>query len=265
MKINLLTACIALGAAFMLLTSSMRDPNNPPVGKTGAPSETTCAQSSCHSGGAYTGTVTISGVPDTVLYGHTYSITVKNTSNAVRAGFELTCLDSLNAKCGTLTSASGVSIGNGSGRQYARQSTPKNLSGGAASWTFNWTAPAAAAGKKATFYFVSLCANSNGQKSGDNVLTSNKPIVFTQVSPVTEPLAADNVKIYPTQVTDVLHIDLQQASQGKIFIFNTEGQLVVEQVLTETNTLDISHLKAGSYVAKVQTSAGASARKFVKF
>lgn len=87
----------------------MRDPNNPPTARTGAPGETTCGASGCHSGGTYTGSVTISGVPDTIVANQSYTVNLTNTSNAIRAGFELTCLDNSNAKCGTLSTGSGTS------------------------------------------------------------------------------------------------------------------------------------------------------------
>ena len=126
---------LLLLSVWYISTSSRKDPNNPPLARTGAPGETTCGASGCHSGGTFTGTVTISGIPDTISANTSYSVTLTNTSNAVRAGFQLTCLDSLNAKCGSLTNGTGTSTGSQSstGRQYIRQSAPKALSNGAAS------------------------------------------------------------------------------------------------------------------------------------
>ena len=265
MNKKLLFLSVILLGLFTLLTSSKRDPNNPPTGKTGAPAETTCAQSGCHSGGAYTGTVTITGVPDTVVYNQTYPITLKNASNAVRAGFELTCLDSVNVKCGTLTSATGVSIGSGSNRQYARQSTPKNLSGGSASWTFNWKAPATAAGKKATFYFVSLCANGNGGKSGDNVLLGTKAIVFASpASGTSTPLGVADLKFFPTQATDFVQVELLKSNSGKITIFDLSGKIALQENLDASTAIAVSTLKPGAYWAKIETSAGSATKKFIK-
>ncbi len=264
MKINALSLFFALGIIFTLFTSSMRDPNNPPTGKTGAPGETTCAQSSCHSGGAFTGTVTITGVPQTAIFGQVYPLTVTNTSNAIRAGFQLTCLDSLNAKCGTLSTATGVSVANGNSRQYARQSQPKNLSGGSTSWTFNWTAPATVIGNKATFYFVSLCSNSNGQKTGDNVLVSSKPFVLALTSATEEVLTSADIKLFPTQVADVLHVELMKADQGYLSIFTTAGRLMFEKSLVSSNVVALDQLNAGTYLARIQTSAGSVVKKFVK-
>lgn len=264
MKFNILSLSLSLGTAFILFTSA-RDPNNPPTAKTGAPGETTCAQSGCHTGGTFTGTVTVTGVPDTVLFGHVYPVTITNASNAARAGFELTCLDSLKVKCGVLTSAAGVNVTTSAGRQYARQSAPKNLSGGSASWTFNWTAPATAGGNKGTFYFVSLCSNNNGQKTGDNVLVNSKPIVFTQVSPTAEPKRSVSFKLYPSEVSDLLHVDLLDAQTGKMYVFNASGALMLQQNIEANNAINVAAWNTGTYLVKVETTSGSVVRKFVKY
>ncbi|MEO6040037.1 MAG: choice-of-anchor V domain-containing protein, partial [Saprospiraceae bacterium] len=121
-----LFGCVALWG---MLTSTLRNPNNPPLGNTGAPSETTCQKSGCHASvGNFTGTVSLSGLPDTVAPDQTYMVTLTQTSNAVKAGFQLTCLDAANTKCGTLTAGAGSSLGTLSSRQYVRQSAAKTLS-----------------------------------------------------------------------------------------------------------------------------------------
>lgn len=86
------TFCLAI--LWFSLSSTIKDPSDPPMGNTGAPGETTCAQTGCHSGGVYTGTVALTGVPDTVTANTSYTLTLTNTSNAPRAGFQLVCLDS---------------------------------------------------------------------------------------------------------------------------------------------------------------------------
>jgi hypothetical protein len=253
MKINTLLASGLLFVAWQMLTGAKIDPNNPPTGKTGAPGETTCQQSGCHGGGSFAGTVTITGVPDTVLPNTTYPITLKNTSNATRAGFELTCLDNANAKCGTLTSAAGVSIGTGAAsKQYARQSAPKTLSGGAASWTFNWKSPAAASGNVAKFYFVSLCANGNGGTSGDNVLTGTKQVVLATPSGTEETKLAESIKVFPVPAKDVMNIQLPDQKIGALSLFDMAGHQVLSAQLETANTLNISQLPAGRYLARIQ-------------
>lgn len=265
MNFKILSASAILVSALLLLSNTRRDPNNPPAGRTGAPGETTCGASGCHSGGSYTGTVGISGVPDTVAPNTTYTITLTNTSNAVRAGFELTCLDGSNAMCGTLIAGSGCSIGSGTGgRKYARQSSPKLLSNGSTSWTFTWKSPASASSNVATFYFVSLCANNNNQKTGDNPILATKPVVFNTITPVVEPANEAKVKIYPTVLTKgTLNIELLEAMSGKLILLDAQGKQVLESTLSNTNNLNISNLPKGMYIANITADGKTAVKKLI--
>jgi hypothetical protein len=181
-------AIVCIGFLFQIGATRKVDPNNPPVGNTGAPDETTCQQSGCHNGGSFAGTVAISGLPDSVYADTTYSITVTQTSNATRGGFQLLCLTAQLKNCGTLTAATGVNIGTKTvnSRKYARQSQPKNLTGGAVSWTFPWKAPSTLLPDSITFYSVSLAANGNGKESGDNVLKTSRKVYMKPLSTATQ-------------------------------------------------------------------------------
>lgn len=268
MRLNTLLTSFALLSGWYLLTSTIKDPNNPPVARTGAPGESTCAASGCHSGGTYTGSVTISGIPDTVVANTTYSVTLTQTSNAVRGGYQLTCLDGNNAKCGTLTAATGTSIGtnNATGRQYARQSTPKTLSNGAASWTFSWKAPASATGNVAKFYFVSLAANGNGQKTGDNLFIAADTMAFvTAVSAVSTPEATANVKVYPSVATEILNVELNEANSGVVKIINLQGRVCATYTLQAgKNTIPVASLPGGYYIARIEAEGKTAAKRFVR-
>ncbi|MBL7808507.1 MAG: T9SS type A sorting domain-containing protein, partial [Saprospiraceae bacterium] len=209
--------------------------------------------------------VSISGVPDTVTANASYTITLTNASNAARAGFQLTCLDNANAMCGTLTAGAGVNIGSGAAqKKYARQSSPKLLSNGTASWSFTWKAPATASGNKATFYFVSLCANNNGQKTGDNVLVSTKPIVFQTTSASAEPKQEAAVSFFPTLVQqNVIQINLLEDEKGRLQIFDNQGKIVLEQVLAKDNTVNTNPLPKGLYTALIETEGKKAVKKFI--
>ncbi len=263
MKIKSLTVALALFATWNMLTGSMRDPNNPPAGRTGAPGETTCAASGCHSGGTYTGTVAISGIPDTITANQSYTITLTHTSNAVRAGFELTCLDNANAKCGTLTAGTGTSLATSGGRQYVRQSAPKTLSNGSTSWTFTWKAPASISGNQATFYFASLAANGNGKNTGDNPLLGTKNIVLLPTVAAHEPDNAGLANVYPVAANDVLNIDLLQGSKGRLNVFDMQGKMEMQVDLVQNNQLNISQLEKGLYIAQIAIDGKTVVKKFV--
>ncbi len=253
--------------SWLFLTNASKDPNNPPTGRTGAPGETTCAQSSCHNGGAFTGTVSLTGIPDTVVAGQTYTLTLTNASNAVKAGFQMTCWDANNTMCGTFTApnGSGVNIGSGAGtKRYARQSSPKTLSAGSASWTYSWKAPTTAAGNKATFYYVTLCANGTGNSSGDNVLQASKSVVLKAASANQDVLETSAYTFYPTLITNgTLFIEIKEADQGQLIVYNTQGKIVKKQVIASYNQLDVSHLLSGAYTAQIQVNDKIAIKKFI--
>lgn len=264
MKIKL--TLLAFSAILCLSLNSFKlDPNNPPIGRTGAPGETTCGASGCHSGGTFAGTVTISGVPDTVVANQAYSVTLTQTSNAVRAGFQMTVLDGNNTMCGTFTAGSGCSIGSnsGNGRKYMRQSSPKNLSNGSASWTFTWKAPATVNNELIHFYFVSLAANGNGNDNGDKVLVNTKEVRLPAiVSAVETPEFAGKIKMYPVPAHDQVTIDMQ-GRQGQLSLYNVQGKLALQTAVSGTAQIDVSALEKGVYIAKISIDGQEASKKLV--
>lgn len=264
MKNKSFLGALLLLSVWSLLTASLRDPNNPPTGRTGAPNETTCGAAGCHTGGTYTGTVVLSGIPDTVVPNQSYTITLTHTSNASRAGFELTCLDGSNLKCGTLTNGSGTSTATSASRQYIRQASPKTLVDSTTSWTFTWKAPAVAAGNKATFYFVSLAANGNGERTGDNVLQATKTVAVLNPSVATnEATATQWVKLYPTVVQDELQVQLLDSNTGTLEIFDQQGRLALHTNLSALNTISVRDLPKGLYLARIGAKGKLVTQKFV--
>lgn len=250
----------ALLVLFVSLTSTKKDPSNPDPGNTGAPGETTCAKSSCHSGGTFTGTVTIAGVPDTILANTTYAITLTQASGATKAGFQLTCLDNANAKSGTLTTATGVNVTTSGGRQYARQSAAKTISGGMASWTFSWKSPATVPAAGVTFYFSSLAANGNGKESGDNVLLGTKKAAAqTTLSSDGLTEEAAFAKIYPTILTETVTVENSDAKPVELTIFDQNGRALARQTVQNgRQELSVSTLPKGVFVAKLASADGRS-------
>lgn len=239
--------------AFLLitvLTSSKFNPSNPPLAKTGAPGESTCQESGCHGGGSFTGMVALSGIPDTIVPGTVYNITLTHTSNAARAGFELTVLDSLNVKAGALTASSGSNIANSGGRSYLRHSTFKTLSAGMAAWTFKWTAPATAAGDEVTFWFTSLAANGNGNTAGDNVIKSSKKVIFDKTTATSEPDLSSQFKIYPNPAKSSINISMP-VENAELELWTLDGKLAQSKSISNNSSIDISSLISGSYIAKI--------------
>jgi hypothetical protein len=253
MKFNLLRTSALFLCTWVALTASIKNPNNPPVASTGAPGESTCAKSGCHAGGSFTGTTTVTGIPDSILPNTTYAITLTNTSNAVKSGFQITSLSSTNAMTGTFTAATGVNIGsqNSTGRKYARQSAPKTLTAGTTSWTFDWKSPASQPDPKVTFYFASLCGNGDGQKSGDNVLVSTKEVSLLTPTATKEAEVASWLFFEANNAAKTLQINLLQSQKGKLQIFDLQGKPMQNANLSSMNTLNINELSSGIYVVKI--------------
>jgi hypothetical protein len=53
--------------------------------------------------------------------------------------------------------------------------------------------------------------------------------------------------------------------KGSLLLYNTAGQLMLEKELQQSNTLDLSALKTGAYVVKIQTASGSVVKKIVKY
>lgn len=173
------------GILFLSLTTHTGDKNSgqPPVGRTGAPSESTCA--ACHSGGSYSGEMSFSlGENNQPDYepGQTYTITFNGEYDAPRYGFSMTALDESEQPAGTFTllNADNTSLQTGgNARQYVGHKNANDNN----SWSFQWTAPDQAAGN-ITFYYVINAADNNNGTSGDYIETGSS-VVFPAEEPDT--------------------------------------------------------------------------------
>lgn len=267
MKFNNITLSLAFLGLWCLLTNGEWSPFNPPLGRTGAPGELTCATSDCHDGGDFTGTVAIQGIPDTVEANQLYTVTLIQSSNALSAGFQLTCLDGNLAKSGILKAGSGssVAIESSTGRQYVRQFGPKDLLNGSTSWTFSWQAPATAVNDSLRFYFVSLAADQNGSRTGDNALLGNRKVVLKAPVASSYPNHIEDwVKLYLLYDRKVLNIDFSgDVGFGQVFVFDIQGQQLQSAALSGCNNLDVSYLTPGVYVVQVLAGGRRMNRKFI--
>ncbi|MDW8228467.1 MAG: choice-of-anchor V domain-containing protein [Saprospiraceae bacterium] len=176
-------AGLALGVLVWLANSG-----NPPTGVTGAPFDSgTC--NNCHSGGAYSGTVSISGLPSTIEPNTTYPMEITLTAisgNPVRGGYQLVVVDGNNQNAGdliTVNGQSGTEFFNS--REYIEQRGSKTFSGGSVSWLFNWKSPVSAAGNTIKFYFIGNFCNGNGGTSGDIAFAFSENYAFSGAPPLT--------------------------------------------------------------------------------
>ncbi|MFZ4542963.1 MAG: T9SS type A sorting domain-containing protein [Saprospiraceae bacterium] len=266
MKLRTLTLMALVATIAALSTNFKMNPQNPPTAKTGAPGETTCETSGCHNGGNYKGTVTLSGVPDSVELGATYTLKLSTKSTGPkRNGFQMTCWTSTKAACGTFTNASNATnIATASLKQYIRQSNYKAFSGDSAVWTVSWKAPTVK-NDSSFFYFSSLLANGNGNESSDNCLAGKKKIYFkkTSVSTIETAENSNVVSIKNNLYSNLLAVQLTENS-GQLWIYNQQGQLIQSQVLSSDNQIDISALSKGVYVAIVKMGSREFSQRFMK-
>jgi hypothetical protein len=169
------TCTIALLLAAVNLPGNQ---TNPPVAKTGAPGEGTCAQ--CH-----TGTVDNPGSVLLVFEKFTYApgvreaVTVQiSSARPILTGWQLTARVASNPllQAGHFESSPEVTVANSNGIEYA--------SGSAATVTFNWTPPATNVGD-IIFYVAAVTGESNGHPDG-NVYTAK----FVLRAPSTRDLPA---------------------------------------------------------------------------
>jgi hypothetical protein len=241
------------------------DPKNPPTGYSGAPSEGTCSTAGgCHGGGSFTGTLTLTGLPDTIKPNTAYTLTLTGTvASASRTGFELTCLTGNNTNCGTLTAGTGSGV-TGSTRKYIFNSVQRSFSAGATAWTFTWLSPATVDNTNITFYYAVMAANGDGGTSGDNALAGTKKVIFKPISPIQETEVTPILTVYPNPATQLLTVKADNyAGQAEVAVMNTQGQLVHYQTFINEKTLDLSMLPIGQYLVQVKMGEKSVLKKVI--
>lgn len=256
-----LTPVLLPALALFIFSSMKKDPSNPPTAQTGAPGETTCSTASgCHSGGAYSGTVALTGLPGQIQPNTTYTVTITLNSTCSRTGFELTVLDKANAKCGTLAAGTGNNVKTVGTRQYVRQSNPVTMSGGKGSYSFKWTSPAAISGDSAFFYYAMLQANGNGKTSGDNANSGVTKVSMTQVS-ATEEQKQTSISLWPNPVSDFLTVSTEEGTRSDVALLGSDGRQI-STFLHEggDRVLDVRALRSGTYFIRISGREGIRTR-----
>lgn len=238
-------------AGLSLVAFKGNNSSQPPVGRTGAPSEGTCRD--CHSGG--TGAVTITleqvgGQPFTTYVpgGAAMNLRVAvSHSTASVYGFQLTALSSQAGQEDTPNQglstggATNLSIQTGpGGRKYLNHFMASSTN----SWIFTWTPPTTNVGP-ITWYIAANAANGNGNTSGDATgatsftiqpdVSSALPIaemrpfyLVGQTLYFHEPITA--ATLYTLEGRELLH---WQAGQGPLLL-SEKGGLYLLRLSTPT-------------------------------
>ncbi|MBM3328861.1 MAG: T9SS type A sorting domain-containing protein [Calditrichaeota bacterium] len=179
LKIELLLAALLIYP----VSQAAAYPDNPPDGVAGnPPARNTCVQ--CHNTFALNsgqGRLELLNAPERYRSGQRYRITVRlSDPGASRWGFELTSLNSQNARFGALTTVNNITqvSGFGNSPQYLKHNINGTFrgQGGAAQWEFDWTAPNGDNLGPVTFWFAGNAANNNNSTTGDRIYASSASI-----------------------------------------------------------------------------------------
>jgi hypothetical protein len=263
-SIKLFTLAFVFIIFIFILPALKLDPSNPPTGQTGAPSETTCSTASgCHNGGTFTGTAELIGIPASIEPNKDYSITLTLYSACKRTGFELTALDKNNAKCGTITAGANNNLKTVNGRQYVRQSNASTLSGGKASYAFNWKSPSTVVGDSVIFYYAMLQANGDGGRSGDNALRGRKAVALSTATATEETVESLRFKLFPNPAVDYVQIQLPAGSSFKVNIMNETGKIIMTFNVDGSKVLDVRDLSKGIYFVTAEGGGINISRKLI--
>lgn len=237
--------------------------NNPPTATTGAPFDNgTC--NNCHSGGNFSGSVSISGLPATIAPSTTYPVVITlspSGGNPNRGGYQLVVVDGNNQNAGDLVatnSQSGTEFF--AGREYIEHRAPRLFTGGGpATWSFNWTSPAAAGRDTIRFFFIGNFCNGNGGSSGDVAFTGSRVFRFgpdTTVS--TRPLpSGPALRIYPNPAADWVRIQgAGEAATLEVELTDNAGREVRTTVLAAGEALWVGDLASGVYILRLRERNG---------
>ncbi len=156
----------------LIVWSSSR---NPPLARTGAPGESTCA--SCHGGGPGGGRVAItSSTGTTYTPGVTQHLTVTITdANAAAWGYEMTAVQAAATSTGAGTfvaTDTNSGVRTSGTKSYAAQLNDFAGTTGSHTYAVDWTPPATNVGN-VTLYAAGLGADNSGDTSGDSTYTTN--------------------------------------------------------------------------------------------
>lgn len=202
---------------------------NPPNGKTGRPTEGTCAD--CHSGPTgsadsteLAGFPTGSYVPDS-FYLLTLSV---RYAGQTRWGFALTAVNAANTRAGQLVVTDSVNTQYSSVEPgYLKQTSAGTRRGqnGPVTWTFGWRAPAAGTGP-VKFYWCANAANNNSSTSGDAICRDS--LTVAEWSAIKEPSSAARRVVWQLRnpARDRVTISYDGDATKPVEVYSAAGRLL---------------------------------------
>lgn len=215
--------------------------NGSPGGRTGSPGDGNQTCTACHSGTAInqSGWISTNIPPEGYNPGATYQITLNSThAGAALFGFELTAENSAGQKTGTfaITENNRTKLVNQS-KAVTHTLNGTTPSGGGASWTMNWTAPAMAAGN-ITFYAAVNAANGNGGTGGDVIYrtsTSVQPMAPAALVSV-QPSTAAQGQLVNLTITGTNTFWAGTTPTVQLVLTTNPNQIINAQMVTVNNS-----------------------------
>lgn len=261
--LNLVLALLA--SMFILLSFS----TNPPDGKTGAPGDSLCSECHTPQSSVLGGTISVEGFPASINPGETYVLTIVNRDtmgDAVRGGFQMTILNQLNLKSGTLANPSAnAAVANAGGRQYVEHNPAQVYpDSNVVKWTVDWTAPAdAEPGSTITWYAAGNITNGNFQNTGDKVVTANGSgsVVLSSVQDPSSMPAS----VFPNPGVDQVQIRFHDGAtpDGVIRVYSLTGEFIALTQL-EQGRAKMPDMNPGIYILDVTSNERRSIVRWMK-
>lgn len=228
--------------------------SQPPVERTGAPDEGSCAD--CHGNTTGNGDLIItSNVPDNIFaYGQTYTIniTIADDVNS-QFGFSMTALDQNNQPAGTFTLINTMNTtlqnSNNLNRWYVGHKNAMEMN----TWTFQWKAPESNQGvESVTLFAKGNAANNNGATSGDFIYTKTASLIPENAA--TENILTNTLRYSAHNNILNLYIAPKKSGTAKISCYTLSGQQIWTQEYYLSNQLNhIQHpVDRGIFILSIE-------------
>ena len=227
----------------LLAPNAISNPTGAPAGNTGSPSDATTCAESCHGGSAVTQAGLITSNIPTAGYtpGTTYTITA-SISGTGNKGFQVSAQNTAGTELGSLIAGTGSQI---VGIKYITHSSAKSST--AATWTFQWIAPAAGTGS-VTFYGAFAITQSTTKKS---TLVVNEAVVvaaptITSFTP-SSAIGGATVNITGTGFTGATSVKFGGTAASS---FNVVNATTIQAIVANGSTGDVSVTTAAGTATK---------------
>lgn len=264
---------LSAGVSFIVdyTSPAMSNTSSAPAGRTGSPGDGSNCTNGCHAGTATTqaGMIT-STIPGTgYLPGQTYTVTgTVSMAGKVKFGFEISPQNTVGTKLGTviITDVTKTQV-IGSGKYVTHKTAGTSFSSGTATWSFDWTAPAAGTGA-VTFYGAFNISNNANNSSGDIIRLSSLTVAEDVSAGINDKENAISWNVYPNPASTFISVKNENnIAVTDISINDISGKLVkkfTEEELKQNEQMDIEELATGIYVMSINSAKGTSFKKFIK-